>query len=343
MLRFESDYMEGCHPAILRRLQEINLDKNVGYGLDPYCESARSKICQACGTPDAQVHFLVGGTQTNMLVIDAMLRYNDGIIALETGHINVHESGAVEACGHKVMPVKGRDGKYDTDALEQWLKAFYEETTAVGIEHYVMPRALYLSHPTELGTLYTRRELMRLRELCDQYGLYLYLDGARLGYGLMAQGGDLTLPDIARYCDVFYIGGTKVGALMGEAVVVTNPNIELTRGLIKHRGAMLAKGWLLGVQFDTLFTGDLYLKISRNAVDQAMRLRRGMEQKGYKAYIDSPTNQQFFVMSNNKMEELAQKAAFDYITPAGDGHSVVRFATSWATTSEQVDALLSLL
>lgn len=343
MLRFESDYMEGCHPAILRRLQEINLDKNVGYGLDPYCESARSKICQACGTPDAQVHFLVGGTQTNMLVIDAMLRYNDGIIALETGHINVHESGAVEACGHKVMPVKGRDGKYDTDALEQWLKAFYEETTAVGIEHYVMPRALYLSHPTELGTLYTRRELMRLRELCDQYGLYLYLDGARLGYGLMAQGGDLTLPDIARYCDVFYIGGTKVGALMGEAVVVTNPNIELTRGLIKHRGAMLAKGWLLGVQFDTLFTGDLYLKISRNAVDQAMRLRRGMELKGYKAYIDSPTNQQFFVMSNNKMEELAQKAAFDYITPAGDGHSVVRFATSWATTSEQVDALLSLL
>ncbi len=343
MLRFESDYMEGCHPAILRRLQEINLDKNVGYGLDPYCESARSKICQACGTPDAQVHFLVGGTQTNMLVIDAMLRYNDGIIALETGHINVHESGAVEACGHKVMPVKGRDGKYDIDALEQWLKAFYEETTAVGIEHYVMPRALYLSHPTELGTLYTRRELMRLRELCDQYGLYLYLDGARLGYGLMAQSGDLTLPDIARYCDVFYIGGTKVGALMGEAVVVTNPNIELTRGLIKHRGAMLAKGWLLGVQFDTLFTGDLYLKISRNAVDQAMRLRRGMEQKGYKAYIDSPTNQQFFVMSNNKMEELAQKAAFDYITPAGDGHSVVRFATSWATTSEQVDALLSLL
>ena len=241
------------------------------------------------------------------------------------------------------MPVKGPDGMYDIDALEQWLKAFYEETTAVGIEHYVMPRALYLSHPTELGTLYTRRELMRLRELCDQYGLYLYIDGARLGYGLMAQGGDLTLPDIARYCDVFYIGGTKVGALMGEAVVVTNPNIELTRGLIKHRGAMLAKGWLLGVQFDTLFTGDLYLKISRNAVDQAMRLRRGMELKGYKAYIDSPTNQQFFVMSNNKMEELAQKAAFDYITPAGDGHSVVRFATSWATTSEQVDALLSLL
>ncbi len=343
MLRFDSDYMEGCHPAILQKLQEINLDKNVGYGLDPYCESARAKILEACKCPDAQVRLLVGGTQTNMLVIDAMLRSNEGVIATTTGHINVHESGAIEGCGHKVIPVKGVNGKYDMAALKQWLEAFYEETTEVGFEHYVMPRAIYLSNPTELGTIYSLAELEQLRAICDQYGFYLYMDGARLGYGLAAPGNDLTLPDIARLCDAFYIGGTKVGALMGEAVVVTNPGIELTRGLIKHRGAMLAKGWLLGVQFDTLMTGGLYMDISKNAVDQALRLRQAMEQKGYKVYIDSPTNQQFFVLDNEKMAQLSQHVKFDYITPADATHSVVRFATSWATTTEQVDNLMALL
>ncbi len=342
MLRFDSDYMEGCHSAILVKLQEINFDKNTGYGLDPYCDSAKNKIKDACGAPDANVQFLVGGTQTNMIVIDAMLRHNDGIIACDTGHINVHESGAIEGAGHKVIVVKGTLGKIDIPALKTFLKAFYQETNQVGCEHYVMPRAVYVSSPTELGTLYTLDELKQLRQLCDRYGFYLFLDGARLGYGLAAET-DVTLKDIARLTDAFYIGGTKVGALFGEAVVVTNPNIQLTRGLIKHRGAMLAKGWLLGVQFDTLFTDGLYLNIARNAISQAMTLRKELEKKGYKIYINSPTNQQFFVIDNAKMEQLSKQVTFSYITPADPEHSVIRFATSWATTSEQINALVALL
>lgn len=333
---------------ILQRLQSINFDQNTGYGLDEYCESARTKILEACDAPDAAVHFLVGGTQTNMLVIDAMLRHNDGVIAAESGHINVHESGAIEACGHKVIPVKATLGKIDIPSLRQWLEAFYKETTEVGIEHYVMPRAIYISSPTELGTLYTLSELQQLREICDQYGLYLYLDGARMGYGLVAEGSDVTLPDIARLCDAFYIGGTKVGALFGETVVITNPDIEFTRGLIKHRGAMLAKGWLLGIQFDTLFSqGEhdlLYLEISRNAVSQAMKLRAALEQKGYQIYIDSPTNQQFAVLDNAKLDALRdENISFSYISPADESHSVVRFCTSWVTTDAQIEALVKML
>lgn len=343
MLYFDSDYMEGTHPAILEKLQDINLDKNTSYGLDEFCESARARIRKACECPDANVQFLLGGTQTNMVLIDAMLKFNDGIIALDTGHINVHESGAIEACGHKVMPVEGKNGKIDIPALARYLEAFYRETTEVGIEHYVMPRAVYISNPTELGTIYTKQELEQLRVLCDRHGLYLYLDGARMGYGLMASGNDITLPDIARLCDAFYIGGTKVGALFGEAAIVTNPNIELTRGLIKHRGAMLAKGWLLGVQFDTLFTDDLYFKISKNAIDQAMYLRKALTDKGYKFYTDSPTNQQFIVIDNKKMEELAKEVNYSYICPVDESDSVIRFATSWATTRQQVDALIALL
>ncbi len=343
MLHFDSDYMEGCHPAIMQRLAAINLDKNTGYGLDPYCESARAKIQQACQAPDAMVHFLVGGTQTNMLVIDAMCRHNDGVVAAHSGHINVHESGAIEACGHKVMAVPAENGRIDIDALEQWLADLYRETAEVGIEHYVMPRAIYVSNPTELGTIYSLAQLTRLREIADRYGLYLFLDGARMGYGLAAEGADITLPDVARLCDAFYIGGTKVGCLMGEAVVVTNPEIELTRGLIKRRGAMLAKGWLLGVQFDTLFTDGLYLQISRTAVAYAMRLRAALEQKGYQIYLDSPTNQQFVVMGNDKFEQLRAHATMSYISPHGKDHCVVRFCTSWATTGEQVDQLISLL
>lgn len=342
MLYFNSDYMEGAHPLILKRLHDINFDKNVGYGLDPYCESARKKIREACQAPDAEVHFLVGGTQTNMLVIDAMCRFNDGVIAANTGHINVHESGAIESCGHKVMAVDEVDGKINIPALEQYLVAFYKETSEVGIEHYVMPRAIYISTPTELGTIYSLAELEQLRAICDTYGLYLYIDGARMGYGLAADT-DVSLPDIARLADAFYIGGTKVGALFGEAVVITNPDITFTRGLIKHRGAMVAKGWLLGVQFDTLFTDDLYLRISRNAVVQAMKIKQALENKGYKAFVDSPTNQQFYVVDNATLERLQQHVNYSYISPADDGHSLVRFCTSWATTDEQVEALLALL
>lgn len=343
MLYFDSDYMEGTHPAILERLQAMNLDKNTSYGLDEFCESARNRIREACQAPHANVQFLIGGTQTNMVLIDAMLKFNDGVIALDTGHINVHESGAIEACGHKVMPVKSKNGKFDIPALKVYLEAFYRETTQVGIEHYVMPKAIYISNPTELGTIYTKHEVEQLRDICDQHSLYLYMDGARMGYGLAAHDNDLTLPDIARLCDAFYIGGTKVGALFGEAAVVTNPDIKLTRGLIKHRGAMLAKGWLLGVQFDTLFTDNLYFNISRNAIDQAMHLRQALFHKGYEIYIDSPTNQQFIVIDNKKMEQLAHEVNYSYICPVDENNSVIRFATSWATTRRQVDDLIALL
>lgn len=343
MLSFSCDYMEGAHPAILRRLADINLDKNTGYGLDPYCEQARQLIREACHRDDAQVHFLVGGTQTNTVVIDAMLRHNEGIFAATSGHINVHEAGAIEACGHKVIPMAANLGKVDIDALEQYLSLATAEFNAVGWEHYVVPRALYISLPTELGTLYSLAELRRLRALCDQYNLFLFVDGARLGYGLSAPACDVTLRDLAQLADVFYIGGTKVGALFGEAVVVLNKEIRLTRGLIKHRGAMLAKGWLLGVQFATLMTDGLYWHIARNAVEQALRLRQAMIDKGYELYIDSPTNQQFFVIDNERLTVLQQSVGVDIIEPVDDSHTIIRLCTSWATTDEQIDHLINLL
>ena len=335
--------MEGAHPEILKRLLEINTEKNTGYGLDEYCESARRRIREACGCDHAQVHFMVGGTQTNSVVLDALLRFNEGVVAATSGHINVHEAGAIEACGHKVIPMQAVLGKIDIPALEQYLSLMKAETEAVGPEHYVLPRVVYVSQPTELGTLYSLDEMKRLRQLCDDYGLYLYADGARLGYGLASPECDMTLRDVARLCDVFYIGGTKVGAFMGEAVVVTNPQIDIPRGLIKRRGAMLAKGWLLGVQFDTLFTDGLYFTIARNAVDHALRLRKHLESKGYEIYIDSPTNQQFVVMSNEKLAQLATRVGFDTISAYDASRTVVRFCTSWATTTEQIDELISLI
>ena len=342
MHSFSCDYMEGAHPAILRRLADINLDKNTGYGLDP-CEQARQLIREACGRDDAQVHFLVGGTQTNTVVIDAMLRHNEGILAATTGHINVHEAGAIEACGHKVIGMPSQLGKVDIDALEQHMALATAEFNAVGWEHYVIPRALYISLPTELGTLYSLAELRRLRNICDKYNLFLFVDGARLGYGLAAPACDVTLRDLAQLADVFYIGGTKVGALFGEAVVVLNKDIRLTRGLIKHRGAMLAKGWLLGMQFATLMTDGLYWDIARNAVNQALRLRQAMIDKGYQLYIDSPTNQQFVVIDNDRLAVLQQSVGVDIIEPVDATHTIIRLCTSWATTDEQIDHLISLL
>lgn len=340
-LRFNCDYMEGCHPAIMERLLAINLEKNVGYGLDPISQSAQERIRQACGCPEANVQFLVGGTQTNMVLIDAMLRANEGILCAQSGHINVHEAGAIEGSGHKVIGVPATNGKINIDALEQWLTDFEQEATRVGHEHYVVPRAVYVSLPTELGTLYSLAELERLRGICDRYGLLLFLDGARLAYGLASPEADVTLPDVARLTDAFYIGGTKTGALIGEAAVVTNPAIRLTRGLIKHRGAMLAKGWLLGLQFDTLMTDGLWLEIGRNAVEQALALRAALQLKGYEPYILSPTNQQFFIVPSSKLAELdAAGVGYDYISPLDEQRSVMRLCTSWATTDEQVAALL---
>lgn len=350
MLKFSCDYMEGAHPEILSRLSSINFDKNDGYGLDEYCESARENLRKLCCNDHAEVHFLVGGTQTNTVVLDSILRFNEGVLAASTGHINVHEAGAIEATGHKVIPLKASNGKVDIAAMERHLHLLKTECDVVGWEHYVAPRVLYISFPTEYGSLYTLAELKQLRSICDEYGLYLYADGARLGYGLASPGCDVTLPELARLCDVFYLGGTKVGALFGEAVVVSNPELTIPRGLIKQRGAMLAKGWLLGVQFDTLlasttgrFEDTLYYRIARNAVDRALHLRAEMVAKGYEKYIDSPTNQQFFIADNAILPELSQKVAFDSFSAYDETHTVIRFCTSWATTAAQIDALLSLL
>ena len=341
MIYFNSDYMEGAHPLILKRLSEINFHKNSGYGHDDYCRSAKEKIRSACKSPNATVRFLVGGTQTNSIVIDAMLSHNEGIISAETGHICNHEAGAIEACGHKVIILEGKEGKLSALTVAAYLREFF--SVGYGYEHLVVPKAIYISQSTEYGTIYTHNELQDLREVCDRYGLYLFMDGARLGYALAARHNDLWLPDIARLCDAFYIGGTKVGALFGEAVVITNPNIKLTLGYIKNRGALLAKGLLLGLQFDTLFSDDLYMKIAKNGVEKAIRLRNAIEAKGYPIYLESPTNQQFVVVENSKLSELSKKIGFNPQEAVGKNHTVIRFATSWATTDEQIDELISLL
>ena len=341
MLHFDCDYMEGAHPLILQRLMLTNMEQTPGYGLDSYTESARERIRQACACPRADVHFLVGGTQTNATVIRGLLRPWEGVLAAETGHINVHESGAIEAGGHKVIALPQTDGKVCADDVDRYITRFYADTT---YPHMVAPGMLYISHPTEYGTLYTLRELQELSNVCRRHGIPLYMDGARLGYGLAAPETDVALADIARLTDVFYIGGTKVGALFGEAVVVTRPDLlPHFFTLIKQHGALLAKGRLLGLQFDTLFTDDLYLHIARHAVDLAMKLRRGFAERGYRFYIDSPTNQQFVILSPADCERLRREATFETWGTLDDGSLVVRFATSWATRESAVDSLLALL
>lgn len=341
MLHFDCDYMEGAHPLILQRLMLTNMEQTPGYGLDSYTESARERIRQACACPRADVHFLVGGTQTNATVIRGLLRPWEGVLAAETGHINVHESGAIEAGGHKVIALPQTDGKVCADDVDRYITRFYADAT---YPHMVAPGMLYISHPTEYGTLYTLRELQGLSDVCRRHGIPLYMDGARLGYGLAAPGTDVALADIARLTDVFYIGGTKVGALFGEAVVVTRPDLlPHFFTLIKQHGALLAKGRLLGLQFDTLFTDDLYLHIARHAVGLAMKLRRGFAERGYRFYIDSPTNQQFVILSPADCERLRREATFETWGTLDDGSLVVRFATSWGTRESAVDSLLALL
>lgn len=341
MLFFENDYSEGAHTAILQRLMETNMEKLPGYGTDAYCESAKEKIRQACQCPEAEVFFLSGGTQTNQIVIDAMLQKYEGVVAAATGHINVHEAGAVEFTGHKVLELPEREGKINREDLNAYLKRFYEDENH---EHMVFPGMVYLSHPTEYGTLYTREELKGISDVCKIYEIPLYMDGARLGYGLVCPETDVTLADVADFCDAFYIGGTKVGALCGEAVVFTNgaaPRHFITT--VKQHGALLAKGRLLGIQFDALFTDGLYLEIGRNAIDCARRLRGALREKGYAFYCDSPTNQLFVILENSKMAELSRDVVFSFWEPYDDSHTVVRFATSWATAPEDVDALIELL
>lgn len=341
MLRFDSDYMEGAHPAILERLCAMNLEKTTGYGADAICTQAKQKILAACGCPDGEVHFLVGGTQTNATVIDALLRPYQCVLAADSGHIHVHEAGAVEASGHKVVGLAHRDGLIDAAGLRAYLETFYADPTYT---HMPIPGMLYLSYPSELGTLYTRAGLEALAEVCREYGLYLYLDGARLGYGLAASDGELTLADLARLCDAFYIGGTKVGALFGEAVVFPRaglcPHFFTT---IKQHGALLAKGWLLGVQFDTLFTDGLYLRIAQNALTQSDRLRALFFAHGYRLYADSPTNQQFFILPQADAAALSEKVGFETWARLDNDEVAVRFVTSWATTDAQIDELARLL
>lgn len=335
---FESDYNNGCLPEILRRLSETNDEKSSGYGFDPYTERAKDRIRKACDMTEAEVHFLVGGTQTNATAIDSLLQGCEGVLSVDTGHINVHESGAVEAFGHKVLVLPGiAGGKMAASQIDDYMRKFLADET---YPHMVQPGMVYITLPTELGALYSRKELADIYTVCQQYGLRLYVDGARLGYGLMAEGNDIDLPFLAHHCDAFYIGGTKVGALLGEALIYTNtraPKYIFT--IIKRHGALLAKGRVLGLQFDTLFTDDLYFRVSRHAIDMAQALRKVFAKHGLSLGIDSPTNQQFVILSKEQKQRLAEEIAFEIWEPLPDDHLLCRFVTCWATTEADIAAL----
>lgn len=357
-ISFSSDYTKGAHPLILQRLTETNFEQIAGYGTDDYCKNAADKIKKKCNAQDADVFFLVGGTQTNQTVIDMLLEPYEGVVAAQTGHVAAHEAGAIEFSGHKVLTLPSfqeepqfedktkpcysdQVGKIKAEDIKKLIDSFYVDDNH---EHMVFPGAVYISHPTEYGTLYSKAELEEISAICRQYEIPLFLDGARLGYGLKAKRTDVTLEDIARLVDVFYVGGTKVGAMFGEAVVFPGKvPVKHPVPIIKQHGALLAKGWLLGLQFDTLFTDDLYMKISQNAIDMAELLREGLQKKGYQLYIDSPTNQQFVVMEDEKLKELSEHVTYGFWEKLDDTHTVVRFATDWATQKEDIDTLLKYL
>lgn len=335
MYSFRNDYSECCHPAVLQRLTDLGTQANPGYGADRYCAMAADKIRRIIERPQACVHFLTGGTQANMTVIDALLRPFEAVIAADSGHINVHETGAVEGTGHKVLTAPAADGRL-TPAMIREILARHTD------EHMVKPRLVYLSDSTELGTIYTRAELEAISQLCHENGLLLFLDGARLGAAFCAEGNDVTFADLPRLCDVFYIGGTKNGALFGEAVVFADPRLaENFRFQIKHRGGMLAKGFLLGLNFDVLFTDGLYMELARAAHRQAARLRRGLLKRGVPFLVDSPTNQLFPVFPNEELPALARDFSYEVSGLVDETHTCIRLVTSWATTDEAVDAFLA--
>ena len=341
MLYFESDYTEGAHPAILAKLCETNMEHVSGYGEDKFCERAKEKIRAACDAPDADIFFLVGGTQTNRTVIAGLLSPYEGVIAAATGHIAAHEAGAIENSGHKVLCLPQTLGKISADDLRTYLETFYTDESCA---HMVQPGMVYISYPTEYGTLYNKDELCAIHSVCKQYALPLYIDGARLGYGLASDGCDMTLPEIAAHCDAFYIGGTKVGALCGEAVVFPKGNApKHFFTTVKQNGALLAKGRLLGVQFDALFSDDLYGKISRHAIACAAQLKALLIEKGYTLFLDTPTNQIFVVLPNARMAALADRVKFCFWEKYDDDHTVVRFATSWATDFADIEQLAKIL
>lgn len=342
MLSFVNDYSEGCAPQILEALAAHNLTPEPGYGDDPVCDRARTKIREACADDSADVYFLCGGTQTNAVVIDSMLASYEGVVACTTGHVALHEAGAIEASGHKVLTVPGHDGgKMAARDLRALLAAFYADGSH---EHMVFPGMAYISQPTEYGTLYTRAELQELRAVCNEYDIPLYVDGARLGYALATPGSDVDLPCLTELADAFYIGGTKVGALFGEAVVFPRhgaPRHFPTQA--KRHGALLAKGFVLGLQYDTLFTDDLYLRLGANGVTRAEQLRTALVERGYTFHANSPTNQTFVVLSNERLAELGEHVAYEVWEPVDATHTAIRLCTSWATTQEQVDELISYL
>lgn len=341
MISFENDYTTGAHPKLLERLLKTNLETLSGYGSDPYCESACQKIRTACSCPDADILFLTGGTQTNSIIISSLLKEYEGVLSAQTGHVNTHEAGAIESTGHKVLSLPHLEGKIQPDLLEQYLQQFYQDANH---EHMVFPGMLYISHPTEYGTLYSKKELTDLYRICQYYQIPLFIDGARLGYGLMSRDTDVTLPDLAALCDVFYIGGTKVGALCGEAVVFPKHNMpEHFLTMVKRRGALLAKGRLLGIQFDALFTDNLYFEISRHAIDMAQRLKDIFKENKIPFYLESPTNQQFVILENDQMEELQKNIRFSFWEKIDENHTVVRFVTSWSTTQEDLSVLAQAL
>lgn len=341
MISFESDYIAGAHPKVLEKLLKTNLETLSGYGTDIYCNCAKQKIKNSLGREDVDIYFLLGGTQANSVVISSMLNDFEGVIAADTGHISAHEAGAIEYTGHKVLPLPNYNGKISSSDLSNFLLNFYSDENH---EHMVFPGMVYISHPTEYGTLYSKEELIDISKICKEYSIPLYMDGARLSYALMSNQTDVTLNDIANICDAFYIGGTKCGALCGEAVVFSKestPKHFFTS--VKQHGALLAKGRLLGVQFDTLFSDDLYFEIGRHAIKMAEKLRDIFIEKGYSLFLQSPTNQQFVVLDNNKMNQLKEKVTFSFWEKIDENHTVVRFATSWSTTDDDIKKLREIL
>ena len=342
MISLQNDYSEGAHPQILKRLQEINLEQNPGYCTDIYCNGAADKIRQVCVCPEAKVFFLVGGTQTNQVVIDTMLAPYEGVVAANTGHVSTHEAGAIEFTGHKVLTLPQHEGKIEATELQELVSSFWQDGNH---EHMVFPGMVYISHPTEYGTLYSKQELEDIAKVCHEFKMPLYMDGARLAYGLAAPGTDVTLADIARLCDVFYIGGTKCGAFFGEAVVFTKGNMParfLTR--VKQHGALLAKGHMLGIQFDTLFTDNLYCKIGAHAIRLAQILQQGLRDIGLPLYINSPTNQQFVELPDTVIQKLEERGVvYSFWEKISPDKTVIRFVTSWATKEETVHELIRIL
>lgn len=341
MISFECDYNNGAHPKVLESLIKYNDAKPTPYGFDEFSERAKDRIREACGMPDAQIFFLTGGTQTNATAIDSILYQYEGVICVETGHINVHEAGAVEFTEHKIITLPGINGKMDPKVLDNYLDDFMHDGNNA---HAVFPGLVYITFPTELGTLYSAKELDELYQICQRYEIPLYVDGARLGYGLVAEGNDISLPYLARHCDVFYIGGTKIGALCGEAVVFTNRQAHKHFFSIqKQHGAVIAKGALIGLQFEALFTDDLYLQLSRHAIKMAMRMRKMFEDRGFEFFVDSPTNQQFIILPDTVVERLSQQVEFTHWGKAPGHRTICRFVTSWATTDEELGELEKIL